>query len=113
MEMSRLARDGTAEPVSRDQIRRRERTRTEGNIYFFCQLTTCRVGILLLHVMCDQYESIQRNNRMHTRIHSIRTRLSFKQRYVSTFSYIPSPSGQFDFLHDTFEFSVLFEIKEK
>ena len=28
MEMSRLARDGTTEPVSRDQIFRRERTRT-------------------------------------------------------------------------------------
>ena len=32
MEMSRLTRDGTAEPVSRDQILRRERG--QGNIYF-------------------------------------------------------------------------------
>ena len=32
--MSRLARDGTAEPVSRDQILRRERG--QGNIYFPC-----------------------------------------------------------------------------
>ena len=32
MEMSRLTRDGTAEPVSRDQIPRRERG--QGNIHF-------------------------------------------------------------------------------
>ena len=32
MEMSRLVRDGTAEPVSRDQLLRRERG--QGNIYF-------------------------------------------------------------------------------
>ena len=34
MEMSRLTRDGTAEPVSRDQILRRERG--QGNIQFLC-----------------------------------------------------------------------------
>ena len=34
MEMSRLARDGTAEPVSRDQILRHERG--QGNILFSC-----------------------------------------------------------------------------
>ena len=34
MEMSRLTRDGTAEPVSRDQILRRERG--QGNIHFSC-----------------------------------------------------------------------------
>ena len=32
--MSRLTRDGTAEPVLRDQILRRERV--QGNIYFPC-----------------------------------------------------------------------------
>ena len=34
MEMSRQTRDGTAEPVSRDQILRR--VRGQGNIYFSC-----------------------------------------------------------------------------
>ena len=34
MEMSRLTRDGTAEPVSRDQILRRERG--QGNIPILC-----------------------------------------------------------------------------
>ena len=34
MEMNRLMRDGTAEPVSRDQILRRERG--QGNINFPC-----------------------------------------------------------------------------
>ena len=34
IEMSRLTQDGTAEPVSRDQILRRERR--QGNIHFPC-----------------------------------------------------------------------------
>ena len=34
MEMSRLTRDGTGEPVSRDQILRRERG--QGNVHFPC-----------------------------------------------------------------------------
>ena len=34
MEMNRLPRDGTAEPVSQDQILRRERG--QGNIHFPC-----------------------------------------------------------------------------
>ena len=34
MEMGRLTRDGTAEPVSRDRILRRERG--QGNIHFSC-----------------------------------------------------------------------------
>ena len=34
MEMSRLTRDGIAEPVSRDQVLRRERG--QGNIHFAC-----------------------------------------------------------------------------
>ena len=38
--MSRLARDGTAEPVSRDQILRRERGQTGEKICFHVQLTT-------------------------------------------------------------------------
>ena len=41
MEKSRLTRDGTAEPVSRDQILRHERG--QGNIHFPVQLTTCRI----------------------------------------------------------------------
>ena len=42
--MSRLARDGTAETVSRDQILRRERA--QGNIYFSVQLTSNRISNL-------------------------------------------------------------------
>ena len=51
MEMSRLTRDGTAEPVSRDQILRHERG--QGNIQFSCQLTTCRTGNItrLIHTL--------------------------------------------------------------
>ena len=44
MERSRLTRAGTAKPVSRDQILRRERG--QGNIYFSVQLTTIRIGNL-------------------------------------------------------------------
>ena len=40
--MSRLTRDGTAEPVSRDQILRH--ARGQGNIIFPVQLTTSRIG---------------------------------------------------------------------
>ena len=54
--MARLTRDGTAEPVSRDQILRD--VRGQGNIHFLCskfifpvQLTTVRIGNLtrLIH----------------------------------------------------------------
>ena len=59
--MSRLTRDGTAEPVSRDQILRH--ARGQGNIIFPVQLTTSRIGNLtrlnhtLLHV-CDDHTYI-------------------------------------------------------
>ena len=51
MEMSRLTRDGTAEPVSRDQIPRH--ARGQGNIVFPVQLTTSRIGNLtrLIHTL--------------------------------------------------------------
>ena len=59
--MSRLTRDGTAEPVSRDQILRH--ARGQRNIIFSVQLTTSRIGNLtrlihtLLYVMtiCDDH----------------------------------------------------------
>ena len=49
--MSRLTRDGTAEPVSRDQILRH--ARGQGNIIFLVQLTTSRIGNLtrLIHTL--------------------------------------------------------------
>ena len=62
--MSRLTRDRTAEPVSRDQIIRH--ARGQGNIIFPVQLTTCRIGSLtrlihtLLYVMT-----------IHTYIHTV------------------------------------------
>ena len=62
--MSRLTRDGTAEPVSRDQILRH--ARGQGNIIFPVQLTTSRIGNLtrlihtLLYVMT-----------IHTYIHTV------------------------------------------
>ena len=51
MEMSRLTRDGTAEPVSQDQILRH--ARGQGNIIFSVQLTTSRIGNLtrLIHTL--------------------------------------------------------------
>ena len=51
IKMSRLTRDGTAEPVSRDQILRRERG--QGNIHFPVPLTTSRIGNLtrLIHTL--------------------------------------------------------------
>ena len=49
MEMSRLTRDGTAEPFSRDQILRH--ARGQGNIIFPVQLTTSRVWINLTRLI--------------------------------------------------------------
>ena len=51
MEMSRLTRDGAAEPISRDQILRH--ARGQGNIIFPVQLTTSRIGNLtwLIHTL--------------------------------------------------------------
>ena len=51
MEMSRLTRDGTADPVSRDQILRH--ARGQGDIIFPVQLTTSRIGNLtrLIHTL--------------------------------------------------------------
>ena len=36
IEMSRLTRDGTAQPVSRDQLRRREREQGNVHVHFPC-----------------------------------------------------------------------------
>ena len=62
--MSRLTRDGTAEPVSQDQILRRELG--HGNIHFPVQLTTSRIGnltrlihtllyVMTIHKLCSRY----------------------------------------------------------
>ena len=68
--MSRLTRDGTAEPVSRDQIPRH--ARGQGNTNFPVQMTTSRIGNLTrlihtllyvmtihtyIHTLTDRYES--------------------------------------------------------
>ena len=60
--MSRLARDGTAETVSRDQILRRERA--QGNIHFSVQLTSNRIGnltrlVLILAIRVTIYTHIK------------------------------------------------------
>ena len=68
MEMSRLTRDGTAEPVSRDQILRH--ARGQGNIIFPVQLTTSRIGNLtrlihtLLYVMTIHRDGSMRRRRL-------------------------------------------------
>ena len=66
--MSRLTRDGTAEPVSQDQILRPEREQGNREILIFPgQLTTSRVGNLtwLIYTLavCDDHTYI------HTYIH--------------------------------------------
>ena len=69
--MSRLTRDGTSEPFSRDQILRREQG--QGNIHFPCSadheqdwqpyLVDPSIELLLLHVMainiCISYIGLQ------------------------------------------------------
>ena len=103
--MSRLARDGTAEPVSRDQILRRQRG--QGNINFPCSADHVQgwqpylVDPYFCH-MCDQYENIQCNNRMHA---------NYFNTHATQFQAITKRTVRF--LHDTFELFVLFEIKRK
>ena len=81
--MSRLTRDGTAEPVSRDQILRH--ARGQGNIIFPVQLTTSRIGNLtrlihtLLYVMT-----------IHTYIHTmlyVFLKIQLKQKYLKAKLY--------------------------
>ena len=73
--MSRLTRDGTAEPVSRDQILRH--ARGQGNTIFPVQLTTSRIGNLtrlihtLLYVMT-----------IHTYIHTQKVQAHFDMYYL-------------------------------
>ena len=61
MEMSRLTRDGTAEPVSRDQILRHERGQV--NIHFPVQLTRSRIGnlsrLILNLAICETIHTYQ------------------------------------------------------
>ena len=55
MEMSRLTRDGTAEPVSRDQNSQAQKT------IFLVQLTTRRIGSLTRSILtlaiCDDHSA--------------------------------------------------------
>ena len=82
--MSRLTRDGTAEPVSRDQILRH--APGQGNIIFAVQLTTSRIGNLtrlirtLLYVMA-----------IHTYIHSKKVHKDIMM-YVCIYSHTYSKS---------------------
>ena len=80
--MSRLTRDGTAEPVSRDQILRH--ARGQGNIIFSVQLNTSRIDnltrlihtllyVMTIHTYIHTYiidvASIKNNRRVSTQIH--------------------------------------------
>ena len=57
MEMSRLTQDGFAEPVSQDQILRRERG--QGNVQFACSADHDQIGhltrLILILAMCDDH----------------------------------------------------------
>ena len=88
MEMSRLARHGTAEPVSRDQILRH--ARGQGNIHFPCSADheqdwkPCPVDPY--SVICDDHTYI------HTDIHTYVDRAGLRgyvqfNKYIHT--YIP------------------------
>ena len=63
--MTRLTRDGTAEPVSRDQNLRRERG--QGMFIFPVQLTMCRNGNFTsvdpfpCNMMCDYTHNMNSN----------------------------------------------------
>ena len=89
--MSRLTRDGTAEPVSRDQILRH--ARGQGNIIFPVQLTTGRIGNLtrLIHTLL--YVMIIHTYILWQSLGAIfeRSLLSFKEKYECIESFRASP----------------------
>ena len=78
--MSRLTRDGTAEPVSRDQILRH--ARGQGNIIFPVQLTTSRIGNLtrLIHTLLY--------------VMTIHTLLLFVVTYIQSIVLVANPKIQ-------------------
>ena len=65
--MSKLTRDGTVEPVSRDQILTRERG--QGKIRFLVQPATSRIGnltrLILTLAVCEDHTYI-----IHTYVHN-------------------------------------------
>ena len=92
--MSRLTRDGTAEPVSRDQILRH--ARGQGNIIFPVQLTTSRIGNLtrlihtLLYVMTiHTYIHISKPSDVGTRV-----RISVSSHELGFFLTLCPTSGE-------------------
>ena len=58
MEMSRLTRNGTAEPVSRDQILRRERR--QGKIHFPCSVLITSRYCFKENAPCNNAREIER-----------------------------------------------------
>ena len=74
MEVSRLMRDGTAEPVSQDQILRRERGQRE-ILIFPVQLTTSRIDnpIRLIYTLaiCVTIHTYMDLPRMHLQEHLV------------------------------------------
>ena len=84
--MSRLTRDGTAEPVSRDQILRH--ARDKGMFIFPVQLTTSRIGNLtrLIHTLLYVIT-------IHTYIHTLTTSCFFDLYVYSTVLYCTAVTG--------------------
>ena len=73
MEMSRLTRDGTAEPISRGQILRRERG--QGNGYFSCSADHVRdwqplPGYVYTSTQTKTWQSTEPDGGLHMPLHS-------------------------------------------
>ena len=86
--MGRLTRDGTAEPVSRDQILRRERG--QGNIIFPVQLITSTIGnltrLILTLAICHDYTYIKKQQQQYSFVynkHSCLTAVEVLVQYQS------------------------------
>ena len=95
--MSRLTRDGTAEPVSRDQILRH--ARGQGNIIFPVQLTTSRIGnltrfihtllyVMTIHGKCLRVHSLSSNQVSYTV--SVVISLNIRRSRVFTLDHPPT-----------------------
>ena len=90
MEMSRLTRDGTAEPVSRDQILRH--AREQGNAHFPCSADHEQdwqpYPVDPYSAICDDHTYIhtyiQFNKYIHTYIHNIHTYITYIHTEIHT-----------------------------
>ena len=110
--MSRLTRDGTAEPVSRDQILRREQG--QGKTYFPCSADHEQdwQRLILTRAMCDDHTYIDCMHRykthkytLYAKVYALRTN-SFSARQIFIKTKIELLGIELDYLYDYYKCTI-------